>query len=131
MPKKLNFSTTGYLPSENPININGTFGFRIKTGDALSIIPSVMVRYTAPTPYTIDGNIRFVMYDRVWGGLSYRRDDAIVLVAGASITSFMNVTYSYDYSLNSVGKVSNGGHELVLGTLINNRRKILSPEQLW
>lgn len=131
MPTRLNFSNSGYVASTYTPNFHGTIGYRIKAGSALDIVPSVMVRYSDVVPYSIDANVRFVAYKRLWGGVSYRRDDAIVLVAGTAITSFLNFTYSYDYSLNSIGKVSNGGHEFVLGTVINNRRKILSPEQLW
>lgn len=58
--------------------------------------------------------------ERFWGGLNYRWDDAIALMLGANFQmngenmagGMLRVGYSYDYTLTSMGKHNNGGHEI-------------------
>jgi hypothetical protein len=54
-------------------------------------------------------------YNRfIYGGLSYRYDDAISLLIGANYKEFF-FGYSYDYPTTYISKASSGSHELWIG----------------
>jgi len=56
-----------------------------------------------------------VEYDsRFWGGLSYRLQDAVVLMAGVNIVGGLSIGYSYDIQTSKIATVSSGSHEVLV-----------------
>ena len=56
-----------------------------------------------------------VEYDsRLWGGLSYRLQDAVVLMAGVNIAGGLSIGYSYDIQTSKIATVSSGSHEVMV-----------------
>ena len=56
-----------------------------------------------------------VEYDsRFWGGLSYRLQDAVVLMAGVNIVGGLSIGYSYDIQTSKIATVSSGSHEVMV-----------------
>jgi hypothetical protein len=39
--------------------------------------------------------------------------------------------YSYDYTISNINERSKGSHEVVVGIMLNNRHKIVCPQNLW
>jgi len=99
---------------------------------SMQIIPSLMVRYNKSAPLAVDGSMKFIYDQRLWGGFAIRSDDAISLFLGMAINTNFDFSYSYDYgySKNIVG-FGSGTHEFVLGIRIKNKAKVLCPQQLW
>ena len=62
-----------------------------------------------------DLNVNAVARDRYWGGLSYRFQDALVLLGGIELTNGVRIGYSYDLTISRLAKVSGGSHEVVVG----------------
>jgi hypothetical protein len=46
---------------------------------------------------------------------------------GINISSLINISYSYDYTTSALRTVSNGTHEIVLGLMLNNKERVISP----
>lgn len=59
----------------------------------------------------VDLTVRLIYNKMFWGGISYRLQDAVVLLLGAHIGA-VRVGYAYDISTSPLGKVSSGSHEL-------------------
>jgi len=62
----------------------------------------------------LDVSARVEYDNKYWGGLSYRLQDAVVLLAGINLVGGLAVGYSYDLPTSKVITVSSGSHEIVL-----------------
>jgi type IX secretion system PorP/SprF family membrane protein len=75
--------------------------------------PSTLFK-TDFTSWQLDVSSRLEYNTKYWGGLSYRFQDAIVVLAGINITGGLSVGYSYDLPTSRIITVSTGTHEVVL-----------------
>ena len=108
-----------------------TAGYKFYLGDDIAAIPSTMVKYVSPTPLSIDLNMKVAFRDKFWIGGGYRKDDSFAALAGFNVGSFLNLSYSYDFTTSNLRTVSNGTHEIVLGLFLNNRYKVTCPQRNW
>lgn len=74
--------------------------------------PSILVKTTMQALQT-DYTLRATYDHKFWGGLSYRPDDAVVLMVGADIGN-IRLGYAYDIGISPLAKASNGSHELMV-----------------
>jgi type IX secretion system PorP/SprF family membrane protein len=63
----------------------------------------------------IDLNCNVYYKKRYWGGLSYRYQDAVVLLAGLETKNGLRIGYSFDIPTSAVAKTGQGGHEVSIG----------------
>jgi type IX secretion system PorP/SprF family membrane protein len=108
-----------------------TAGFRYEPSEEWAIIPSTMIKRVSQAPISFDINVKAIHKDRFWFGASYRHKDAVVGLLGVNISSFINLGYSYDYTISNINERSKGSHEVVVGIMLNNRHKIVCPQNLW
>ncbi len=100
--------------------INRTFfltcGYNHKIEDtAYEILPSIFYK-TDGSSFQIDVNTLIRYKSRFWGGLSYRLQDAIVILAGIELKNGVRFGYSYDVTTSAIATAGNGGsHELMVG----------------
>lgn len=67
--------------------------------------------------FQINGKI---LYNKsLWGGLSYRYNDAIVPMIGVHLINGLSFGYSYDLVLSDVGSYTSGSHELMVRYCFN------------
>lgn len=59
-----------------------------------------------------DINVRALINEQFYGGLTYRTSDAIGIMAGLSYGNF-TFGYSYDITINKLSSISRGSHELM------------------
>ena len=97
----------------------------------LIVKPSVMVKAVPGAPVNVDINLSFLIYKKVWLGVSTRIPSSIVLMTDINITDFMRIGYAYDISLNKLGSYNKGTHELFLGFDFNLKNaQTISPRYL-
>ena len=89
-----------------------TAGYMIKANDNWSIVPSFLLRYARPAPLTFDVSVQAEYKEKVWAGLSYRHENALVLMGGVNIKDFIRVGYAYDYPLTEIANYTSGSHEI-------------------
>ena len=94
----------------------------------MEIQPSVMVRYVRPLPIQITGMLRFTYENKFWGGLLYRSDDAIGIMAGMKIKERLDVGYSFDYTISNLSNYQSGSHEIMLSFVISRKKSSLDDE---
>jgi type IX secretion system PorP/SprF family membrane protein len=80
----------------------------------IELMPSFFVK-TDGVSFQTDLNCNVFYKKRYWGGLTYRLQDAVVLLAGLEMKSGLKVGYSFDIPLSPVARMGNGGHEVSLG----------------
>ena len=92
----------------------------ISTGAKFGVIrglvlkPSLMIRTVSNTPTSFDINLLSEIQKRWALGVSYRREDAIVLIGGVTFNQHYSVFYSYDVNTSTINTVSSGSHEVTL-----------------
>ncbi|NEM98051.1 PorP/SprF family type IX secretion system membrane protein [Pontibacter burrus] len=108
-----------------------TAGFRFQTTNDLAVIPSVMVKMTDSATPAVDLNVRALYAQYVWGGMSYRHNDAWAVMAGVNLSYLFDVGYSYEIATSSMSRVTAGSHEVVVGIKLNNAARVLCPQWVW
>ena len=83
------------VPAEAKINVHHfiTGGYKFNLNDALSITPSVLVKYMTPTPGSFDITTKVNFKEMIWGGLSYRHKDAIVVFLGYELNHMIKIGF--------------------------------------
>lgn len=107
-----------------------TGGYRFDINQDITVVPSFMIK-KAPTAMAADLNVKAIFAERVWGGVSYRYQDAVSVMAGINISPLLDVAYSYDAVTSDLRYVSTGSHEIVLGLKLQNRAKAICPQWMW
>ena len=62
----------------------------------------------------LDVTTRLEYDNKYWGGLSYRIQDAVVVLAGINIAGGLSIGYSYDLPTSQIITASSGSHEVML-----------------
>jgi type IX secretion system PorP/SprF family membrane protein len=80
---------------------------------SLDLIGSAMVQSDGKTAeFQLNGKL---LYNKsLWGGISYRYNDAIVPMVGVHLINGLSFGYSYDLVLSDVGAYTSGSHELMV-----------------
>jgi len=103
--------------------ISGGYNFDINRN--ITIAPSILLKYVEPAPLQADINVKGVYNfskrrksaydDKVWAGLSYRTQDALVVLGGLQFMEQYELSYSYDITVSPIRHYSSGSHEITLG----------------
>jgi type IX secretion system PorP/SprF family membrane protein len=104
----------------------GGYNFKIKKKFVLQ--PSVLLKYTEPTPLQWAAMIKGTFNKKLWAGLSYRSDDAASICVGYAFKERFNVGYSYDYSLSGISQYQSGSHEIVLSFILTKSKPSLDQK---
>lgn len=125
-------SAAGSVTARQPNTLPAYFmtaGVKLFLSDQLSLLPSFLLSKTGQSPLSYDINLKLSWLDRLWTGISYRKNESFSALLGININSLLNIGYSYDMTLSTLNKVSNGSHEIVLGLLLNNKYGVRCPQR--
>jgi type IX secretion system PorP/SprF family membrane protein len=78
------------------------------------LVPSLYVK-TDFAALQVDLNVNAIIKDKYWGGLTYRHQDAIVILAGMELLTGLKIGYSYDITISRLVSYSSGSHEVMIG----------------
>lgn len=114
-------------------HVFATAGYRFLLTDDISGIPSVMTRYVASLPLSIDVNFKAQYLDLLWVGAGYRKGEGFSGLFGLNISQRLNISYSYDVNKSPylLSTVQRGTHEMVIGFLLRNGYGDLCPRNVW
>ena len=96
--------------------LNGGYEYTLPSNPSFEILPFALVKSDGSTfTFDVTGLVRY--NGRVWGGLTYRFQDAASVILGMNVRNF-NLGYSYDLTTSQLGRVtkgkSTGSHEVWL-----------------
>jgi type IX secretion system PorP/SprF family membrane protein len=130
LPQNLYFSTTNSINQTKTVpQYFVTGGFKVFLSDDVTLLPSALIKFIQPLPLAYDVNMKLAFRDRFWIGASYRNQDSFAGLVGFNISSLINISYSYDYTTSALRTVSNGTHEIVIGLMLNNKDRVVSPRR--
>ncbi len=109
---EFNFKVSGTM------YITGGYVYQVKD-KPYEILPSVFYK-TDWSSHQVDINTLIRYKKRYWGGLTYRFQDAIVLLAGIELRNGIRFGYSFDITTSELSKTGDTGtHELTIGYNLN------------
>ncbi len=95
-----------------------TGGYKFQVNNRLSITPALLMKYVRAAPLSWEIATLFDLRERVFFGLTYRHQDALVAYVGGTVTNFLRVGYSFDFSISRMVAYNFGGHELTLSFML-------------
>ena len=77
--------------------------------------PSLLA-YSDGTASQFTANMNLMYNKKVWGGIGYRLNDAIIIMLGVDIFSGLKIGYSFDYTYTSLSNyfTAGGSHEVMV-----------------
>lgn len=73
-------------------------GYRFRVSPRLKLVPNFLFRYVNADHTSFDLSMRAEYGTRLWASLSYRKQNAIIMLIGASVSRQFSFSYSYDNS---------------------------------
>ena len=99
-------------------------------GENLVINPTLIYKGTKSL-MNIDGNLNFLIKQKLWLGVFYRSDATIGALAQVIVGNNIRIGYSFDTGINKIQKRLGNGHEVMIGFDFNTfKSKMLSPRYL-
>jgi type IX secretion system PorP/SprF family membrane protein len=98
-------------------------GIVVKINPAINMRPSFIVKYVNNAPLSMEGNLSFLFYDKIWIGAMYRHLAATGLNISYNVNQNFRIGYAYDLQLTSLQKYSNGSHEIMLSYNLKSKAK--------
>lgn len=99
------------------IQVSG--GTNISLNKYYYIEPALLIKYMFRSPLQFEVNAKVTYKGQMWGGISYRYQDAIAILIGYNYKKKYIIGYSYDYSYTGIRKYQSGTHEIMLGYLFD------------
>lgn len=89
-------------------------GYYHEINPSVSLNPSIYLKSDGSTSQ-IDINTNILYNNRIWGGVSYRLDEGIILLTGMNINEDLKFGLAYDVVLNKMSNKQSGSLEFMLG----------------
>ncbi len=114
----------GGAPSEGKLNVHHfiTGGVHLPLSEKLKLTPGVLLKYMNPAPLSFDLTARLTYEDKYFAGLSYRHGDAMIVMLGGYINDLIKIGYTFDYTVSGLSNYNSGGHEVLLGIMLNKSK---------
>jgi type IX secretion system PorP/SprF family membrane protein len=97
-----------------------TGGYKYYINREWALEPSLILKKVWPAPFQLDINVRVWYRNMIWGGLSYRSQEAVSIMAGYVWDRKIYIGYAYDLVLNPLFQHNFGSHEIMLGYRFND-----------
>ncbi len=108
-------------------HMNFSGGAILDIHDDVKFRPSFLVKYVEGI-WTLDLNASFLISEKFWAGVSYRRGDAITLIFEWYATQKLRVGYAYDIPISLLNRSNTGSHEIMIRYEFNKQDKgLISP----
>jgi len=102
-------------------------GYIFNLSDNVKLNPVFLVKYVRNAPLDIDLNASLIFYDKVWFGLSYRKDDSIDAILQYQASKQIKIGLAYDFTLSELQQVNRGTYEIMMQYCFHfNNNKIIN-----
>jgi type IX secretion system PorP/SprF family membrane protein len=126
---KFNFDKNKYNLTFNP----GKYNYLLNTGyiyelsSKIKLFPSTLIAFSPGEKVLIDINAYVGMNDRLWLGASYRNNRSLGALVQFAVNNQLKLAYTYDFDLGSLGRYSNGSHEIMVRYEFHYKVDAVSP----
>ncbi len=91
-----------------------TGGYLFKLNREIKLKPTTLLRYQSASGFQGDLSANVIIKDRIWAGVSYRSQDAIVGMFEVLPTPQWRLGYAYDLGISKITPYHSGTHEVML-----------------
>lgn len=102
-------------------------GYLISLSPGLKLLPSTLLTFSPGERLLYDINAHFIIIDRIWIGASYRNKRSMAGLIQFAINNQLRLAYSYDFDFGSIGKYSNGSHEIMVRYEFRYKVNVVNP----
>lgn len=96
--------------------------YNYKVNNDVTIVPAFLVKSTVYiTQAELTGIVNYK--SKMWGGLTYRHQEAIAALVGFQFDKNWKVGYAYDFNVGKVMKYSGGSHEIMISSVLGSFNK--------
>lgn len=96
--------------------------YQLSNNPEFLLTPSITIKKIGATNPQLDINIRSTIKNSIWGGLSYRTEDAVIAMLGVFYNNY-NIAYSYDFTTTNMNNPSYGSHAIAVTYSIKPKAK--------
>ncbi|MBD98821.1 MAG: hypothetical protein CMO34_03175 [Verrucomicrobia bacterium] len=93
-------------------------GYNFDLTNDFRLSPNILFKQLGNNPASFDLNATLTFKQFIYGGLTYRSEDAISIMGGIQINHLLRMGYAYDYTTSDLNERSNGSHEIFLGVTL-------------
>jgi type IX secretion system PorP/SprF family membrane protein len=101
----------GLVPLSRHYYVTGGYFFTVLQN--YQIEPSFLVSKVIGSPFQVDLNLNVQYMQKFLGGISYRLNDAIIILGGAKFLEKYKIAYSYDLVISNLRNYNSGSHEII------------------
>jgi len=101
----------GIIPLSQHHYVTG--GYFVTLLQNFQLEPSFLVGKVIGTPFQVDLNLNVQYMQKFLGGISYRLNDAIIILAGVKFMEKYKFAYSYDLVISNLRNYNSGSHEII------------------
>ncbi len=100
-----------YLPLDDK-HVYVMAGYAWPISENVDFAPVALLKFVKNTPFDIDINASFIFYEKLWAGLSWRKDDSIDVIIQYQLNQQLRLGIAYDYTISELQRVNSGSYEL-------------------
>jgi type IX secretion system PorP/SprF family membrane protein len=126
---KFNFDKNKYTIKFDPGQSYYLFntGYLFTLSPKLKFFPSTLITYSPGEKILYDLNAHFNYIDRLWVGASYKNKRSLSALLQFAVNNQFRVAYTYDFDFGSLGRYSNGSHEIMLRYEFKYKVDVVNP----
>lgn len=102
-------------------------GYNYQINPDIELRPSIFIKNAATTQFDINCNVHYK--NKLWGGLSYRFQDAVIVMVGADVYKGLKLGLAYDVNTSKLNPYNNGTIEFMLNYCF--KIKTDKPRQIY
>jgi len=103
-------------------------GLIVDVNETIKFKPTILTKYVAGSPLSLDLTASFLFNDKLWLGAMYRLEDAVGGIVQYNITQQFRIGYAYDHTLSDLQTYAGGTHEIMLNyDFIFGKDKVKTP----
>lgn len=126
---RMQVSSNEIFSSGDAIDHNIMVGIQFPLSPHVKLLPSALYTINQDIENVWDANLKALINEKAWVGLSYKSTSTVVFMAGVYINNLINLSYSYDYVTSELNNYTNGSHEITMGLMLF--KKDLKAPYLW
>jgi len=126
---KFNFDKGKYVlyNGSEQYNYMLTAGCNIKLNQYINFTPSALVSYLKGADLNYDLNAQINYKEKFSIGASYRSTKALEGIFQFQINNQLGIGYTYDFDLGTIGRYSNGSHQIMLRYEFSYKVNLINP----
>ena len=114
LKNKFEGATVNDLQSSQDRHFFLTAGKTFKVNSVVDIVPSFIAKAVEDAPLSLDVNVNFMFYDKLWIGGGYRFGDSFVGNIVYHFTPQFRAGYAYDYTTSELSNYNTGSPEIMI-----------------